>query len=191
MKLRFKFFLLIILFFSFFNPVYAINSKHGLDAWEWQKIDPVKNARLHSNMGNIYFDEKKYIAALKEYEIAYNLTSQTPDSSTYLYNIARCYMKMGRYKLAQRALIGAINKDTVNMIYYDALVDCFFALKTDEEELYKYAYDTSNPYNRIIIALIFLKRGQKDNAKAIFDEFVGDFPDLLITEDIKSLLRQL
>ena len=95
MKLNYK--ILIILYFCLFLPSYSMSSNRGLDGYEWQKIDAVKNARLHSNMGNIYFDEKHYIGALKEYEIAYSLTQNSAEGAVYLYNIGRCFMQLKRY----------------------------------------------------------------------------------------------
>ncbi len=168
-----------------------MDSLHGLDGFKENVIDATKNARLHSNMGNIYFGEKNYTGALKEYQIAYNLTSNTSESSTYLYNIARCFMKLQNYEAARRAVLGAIDKDCINLTYYETLVDCYIILKTSDQELKKHLKDNSNPYNRIIAGLIFLKTGQKTSAKAIFDEFINDNPDMIITQDIKAILRKL
>ena len=190
MKLNFRIFLTLIVISV--NLAHALpKSNHGLDAYEWGKIDAIKNARLHSNMGNIYFDEKKYVSALKEYEVAFNLTADTNSSSTYLYNIAMCYIKMGMYKLAKNALIGAIERDCINMTYYSALVDCFIALGCEKTELNKHLGDYSTPYNRIIAGLIYLKTGYKMSAKAIFDEFVTQNPDMIITQDVKAILSSL
>lgn len=187
-----RFFTALLLILSFQVPVYAVmDSLHGMDGFKENKIDATKNARLHSNMGNIYFSEKHYIGALKEYQIAYNLTANTNGSSTYLYNIAQCFMKLGNYELARNALLGAIEKDCINMTYYENLVDCYIVLKTVNQELKKHLKDNSNPYNRIIAGLIFLKTGHVMSAKAIFDEFISDNPDMIITEDVKAILSRL
>ena len=174
-----------------FPFVLADNSKRGLAGYEWGNISAVKNARGHSNMGNVYFKEGKYVAALKEYQIAYNLTSELPVSSTYLYNISRCFMKVNNYALAKNALLGAIEKECMNITYYKALVDCYILLGEDRQELSKYLSDYSNPYNRIVAGLIYLKTGDNLSAKIIFDEFISDNPDMLITNDIKAILRSL
>lgn len=175
-----------------FSISYAdMDSLHGLDGFKEAKIDATKNARLHSNMGNIYFEEKNYIGALKEYQIAYNLTHDTNGSSTYLYNIARCFMKLGNYELAKNALLGAINKDCINLTYYETLVDCYITLNATDKELKKHLKDNTNPYNRIIAGLIYLKTGHKTNAKIIFDEFVNNNPDMIISEDIKLILNRM
>jgi len=166
-------------------------SNRGLKGYEFQRIDAAKNARLHSNMGNIYYEEKNYLAALKEYELAYNLGCNTTNASVYLYNIARCFINLGNYKLAQNAIKGAIEKDCINMLYYETLVDCYINLNTTETELQKHLNDNKNPYNRIIAGLIFLKTGQKTNAKIIFDEFIINNPDMIITSDVKRLIQKL
>ena len=98
-----------------FTSAFAMESKRGLDGFEWSVIDAVKNARGHSNMGNIYFQQENYASALKEYQIAYNLTRILNSSSVYLYNMAQCVMKVKNYRLAQNTLLGAISKDYMNL----------------------------------------------------------------------------
>lgn len=168
-----------------------MKSNHGLDGFVENKIDAAKNARLHSNMGNIYFFEKKYIAALKEYEIAFNLANNSQSCATYLYNIARCYYILGNYKYAQKAVLGAISKDCINMTYYNFLVDCFVKLSTTEKELEKYLNDASNPYNKIVAGLIYLKTDRKMQARATFDDFIIQYPDMIITDDVRLLIDRI
>lgn len=172
-------------------PCFAIKSNHGIDGYVEGKIDATKNARVHSNMGNIYFDEKKYISALKEYEIAYNIAPNTQASGAYLYNIAKCYMALGNYNLAKNAIEGAIKKDCINLTYYSTLVDCFIKLGIENSELNKHIQDLSNPYNRVIIGLIYLKTGRLAQARATFDDFITRYPKMIITQDIEALLRQM
>lgn len=179
-------FFVLLLSFSFAMP-----SIRGLDAYEWNKIDASKNARLHSNMGNIFFDEKNYQAAIKEYEIAYNLTADKAQSSVYLYNIARCFMTLNQYQLAKNAILGAIKKDCMNITYYNALADCIIKLNQQDSEIEKYLKEYKNPYNRIIVGLILQKIGKKQEAKFIFDEFVNKYPDMIITDDVKMILNQI
>ncbi|MBQ4646927.1 MAG: tetratricopeptide repeat protein [Candidatus Gastranaerophilales bacterium] len=187
LKLAFSFFLV----WALFSIAFAMKSNHGLDGFVENRIDATRNARLHSNMGNIYFDEKKYPAALKEYEIAFNLAHKTPAAGAYLHNIARCYYVMGLYKQAQEAILGSIKKDCMNITYYDFLVDCIIKNGNIDKELNKYIKETTNPYNRIIVGLIYLKTGKKMQARATFDDFVATYPDMNITQDVKALLRQM
>ena len=151
----------LICFILLFNIAYASSSIRGLDGYQQYTIDASKNARYHNNMGNIYFDEKNYIAAYSEYEIAYKLTKNTHASAPYLYNMARCAIKINNYKQAQYYIQEAIKKDCINMSYYSALVDCYIALNTQSHQLKKCLSDNKNPYNRIIAGLIYLKTGQK------------------------------
>ena len=142
-------------------------------------------------MGNIYFDERNYNAALAEYEIAYNLTKNTNSCAPYIYNMARCLIKNGNYKQAKYLVEEAIKRDCINMVYYETLVDCYIALKIENKELKKCISNEKNPYNRIIAGLIYLKTGQKTEAKIIFDEFIDDNPDMLISNDVRQILRNL
>ena len=169
----------------------AMESKHGLDGNIQYTINAVKNARGHSNMGNIYFDEGNIISAIKEYEIAYRLTWNSSSSSVYLYNLSRCYTALKNYKQAKIYLDEAIKKDCLNMTYYKALVDCYIQLNIQEEELKKCFKDETNPYKRIIAGLIFLKTGNKFAAKNIFDEFINDNPDMIISDDVRLILKQI
>ena len=166
-------------------------SIRGLDGYQNYSIDVVKNAYLHNSMGNIYFNEKNYNAAFQEYTIAYNLTKNTHAGAPYLYNMARCMIKLHNYKQAKNFVEQAIKKNCINITYYEALVDCYIALNTYEKELSKHISDTKNPYNRIVAGLIYLKTGEKTNAKIIFDEFINDNPDMIISEDVKHILREM
>lgn len=190
MKLYFRAFLIFIFLLAQFCYA-APSSNHGLDGFQTYVIDATKNARGHNNMGNIYFEQGNYIAALKEYEIAFRLTYNTSASATYLYNMARCYIKFNNYTNAKNLLLGAIDKDCMNITYYKALVDCYSALSSEKQELKKCLKDYQNPYNRITAGLIYLKMGKKSAAKMIFDEFINNNPDMLITEDVKAILRNL
>ena len=174
----------------FFN-ISCSASIRGLDGYQNYTIDAAKNANSHNSLGNIYFDEKNYNAALQEYEIAYNLVKNTRAGSPYLYNMARCMIKVNNYKQAQHLIEYAIKKDCINITYYEALVDCYIALNTYKKELSKHISDTKNPYNRIIAGLIYLKTGEKLNAKIIFDEFINENPDMIISEDVKLILREI
>ena len=181
-----------IFLFSVLNlNCYAMQSKHGLDGHEQAVIDATKNARTHSNMGNIYFKDGNLISAIKEYEIAYKLTYKSSSSSVYLYNLSRCYIKLNDFNQAKIYLNEAIKKDCLNMTYYKAIVDCYIKLNIEQKELEKCLNDTENPYSRIVAGLIFLKTGKKQVAKNIFDEFVNDNPNMIITQDVRQILNQI
>lgn len=169
----------------------ADSSLRGLKGYEENTIDATKNARLHSNMGNIYFEEKNYTAALKEYQIAYNLNPNDSSSSIYLYNIARCFINLGAPNIAIKPLKGAINKNYTNLIYYETLADCFVKTNTAKKELNKYLKDTSNPYNKIMAGFIYLKLGDKTTARTIFDDFINEHPKMIVVQDIKTLMKKL
>ena len=184
-KILFIFFM----FYMFSQYSHAIKSNHGMDGFVQNVIDATTNARTHSNMGNFYFNEGNLVSAIKEYEIAYKLSYQNSSSSVYLYNLARCYKELNNYEQAKIYIEEAIKKDCINMTYYKALADCYVALKIEQSELERCLNDYSNPYNRIIAGLILLKIGESSLAKNIFDEFVNNNPDMIISDDVRLILK--
>ena len=58
-------------------------------------------------------------------------------------------------------------------------------------EIEKYIKDELNPYNRIIIGLLYLKTNRKIEAKITFDDFIEQHPDLIIAQDVKALLNSI
>lgn len=192
MNLKYK--IIYILFFIsllMISCVFADSSLRGLKGFEENTIDAAKNARLHSNMGNIYFDEKNYTAALKEYQIAFNLVPDDPDSSIYLYNIARCFINLGAPDIAIKPLEGAISKNYTNLIYYETLADCYVKTNTAKKELNDYLKNAQNPYNKIMAGFIYLKMGDKITALTIFDDFINEHPKMIVVQDIKTLIKKL
>lgn len=185
------FYSLIFSIFLICTPALAMKSNHGLDGYIENQIDAKKNARLHNNMGNIYFDEKKYFSALAEYQIAFNLDNESQSSGVYLYNIARTMMILKDYSGAKRAIEGAIFKDCMNITYYTTLVDCLIKLNIEEKEITKYINDNKNPYNRIIVGLIYLKTNKIMQARATFDDFLIQYPDMQISDDIRAILNNI
>ncbi len=180
-----------VIFFILNFKLCSAQVNFGVYSFEENTINAKNNAVYHNNLGNIYFSEKNYIAAIKEYELAFNLAPDNNLCATYLYNLARCYMALNRFQLAQNALLGAIKTDCMNLVYYEALVDCFINLNTQNYELSNYLNDSTNPYNKIIVGLIYLKTNNKKSAKTTFNKFVKNYPDFLITEDIKKLIEKI
>ncbi len=191
-KLNFKiiiFFVvpLFIVYENFSLSTYA----EGLKAFEEITIDATKNATLHNNMGNIYFDEKNYFGALEEYKIAYQLNPKGQIGAVYLYNIARCYIIFNKIEEAKNLIEQAIFNDCMNLVYYDFLAQCYSELGIKKSEFNKLLNDEINPYNKILAGLIYLKRDEKLKAKAVFENFIKEYPSMEITQDIESLLNRL
>lgn len=161
----------------------------GADAYQEKTIDASKNARQHNNMGNLYYQMGNYNNAFKEYELAYRLTSDKQGSSTYLYNMAVCATKIKNFKMAKYLVQEAIKKDSTNLTYYELLVDCYIALGTYKSELSRYLSNNTNPYNKIVAGLIYLKTGNKMTARTIFDEFIDNNPDMMVSDDLRAILR--
>ena len=189
MKLNYKLTIL-SLYFLISSFCFAVN--HGLEPFQQNYLDASKNASHHCKMGNIYYNEKNYKAALVEYETAYNLAGgENSSSSSYLYNIAKCLLKLGHQKAAQKAIKGAIEKDCMNITYYEALAESYISEGSQNKVLERCLKDYKNPYNRVLAGLIYIKLGEKKYAKILFDEFINLYPDLIITQDVKNILKTL
>ena len=83
-------------------------------------------------------------------------------------------MAIGSYELAKNALLGVIHKDCMNITYYSELCDCYIKLGVARKEIENYLAKTENPYNRIVVGLLYLKLGEKNSAKMIFDDFINE-----------------
>ena len=182
---------LLAVLFLFMPFVEASEYIRGVNSYSYVPINASNNARGHNNMGNIYFKEENYVAALKEYEIAYNLEPYGKYGAVYLYNIARCFMISNKYKEAKKAIQGCIKKDYMNITYYNALADIIALEKNSQNEIKKYLQDKTNPYNRVLVGLIYIKTNKIKQARTILDEFVANNPNLIMTEDIKTILKNI
>lgn len=175
-----------------FSPfLMASENIRGVNSYSYVPINASNNARGHNNMGNIYFKEENYIAALKEYEIAYNLEPNGKYGAIYLYNIAKCFMVSKRYAAAKKAIEGCIKKDYMNIAYYNSLADIIVLQGNSNAEIKKYLQDTKNPYNRVLVGLIYIKTKKIAQARTILDEFVANNPNLIMTDDIKTILKNI
>jgi len=62
-------------------------------------------------------------------------------------------------------------------------------LKIEDEKIEELISEIKNPYNRIIVGLIYQKTNRKIQARAIFDEFINQYPKMIITQDVKRLIK--
>ncbi|KJR86477.1 uncharacterized protein SPSK_02223 [Sporothrix schenckii 1099-18] len=72
---------------------------------------PEEEAETFKNLGNKYFKDKSYMAAIGEYTKAVNLV---PQSATYLSNRAAAYMSAGNYSSALEDCLRATDLDPQN-----------------------------------------------------------------------------
>lgn len=190
MKLFYK---LTILILTFLISISFADNKtlRGLDSYQTAVIDASKNARGHSNMGNLYYDEKNYIGAIKEYEIALNLTEIPRQKAVYMYNIANCLYNLGDYKNSKIYSEKAILNDYMNISYYKLLAKNIVKLKLETLEIEKLNQDKNNPFNEILVGLIYLEKEEKTIALTILDDFVNKYPKMLVTQDVIQIIKQI
>jgi len=168
-----------------------VKSNHGLDGYEVYYIDATKNANTHARIGNIFYDEKNYISALKEYEIALSLTETQRQKAVFLHNIASCLFNLGDTQKAEYYSKMSISHDCMNIAYYKLLAKTIVKQKKEETEIAKLTEDKENPYNEILVALIYLEKKDDKTARTILDDFINKYPKMIVTEDVKQLLYRI
>ena len=159
-------------------------------------IDATRNAKEHNNQGIIYMREGDYYAAIKEFKIAIGINPNVQSTSVYYNNLGQAYMKIyqiNKNKLlpiwAQSCFEQALIGDCLNLTYYKNLVNAYEARgNLSSRASYHLSQKEENPYNAIIVGLIYLKQNKIGAAVTILDDFCSQNPDLVITSDIKRLL---
>ena len=165
---------------------------------ELTPIDAARNAKEHNNQGVIFMREGDYNAAIKEFKIAIGINPNVQSTSVYYNNLGQAYMKIYALNpskllpiLAQNCFEQAILGDCLNLTYYKNLVSSYDARgNLSSRASYHLSRKEKNPYNAIIVGLIYLKQNKTGAALTILDEFCAQNPDLVITSDIKRLIAQ-
>lgn len=154
-------------------------------------IDAQKNAIDHNNRGVIHMQDRYYAPAIKEFQMAVLLDSDSQASAVYYANLANCYMKIGYPALAQDTLQRAIGLNPMNISYYEDLVMTYHKLNILNQKLKYYQKDSAkNPLSQIIVGMILIKQGKNDAGLAKLQEFVYTEPDLIITGGVKSYINK-
>lgn len=157
-------------------------------------IDAEKNAFEHNNKGVIFASEKNYYGAIQEFKIAISLNPQTQATATYFNNLGKVYLTIGYPQLALDCFQNSITQYNLNFEYYQNLVDCYAQLDQLEEQLasYKSKVDSSdNPFDKIMLGLLYEKNGNKKKAIITLDEFIMAEPDLIITPAVKFHIQEI
>ena len=154
-------------------------------------IDAEKNAYEHNNLGIMYVEEKDYYAAIQEFKMAISLNPKTQATAIYFNNLGKVYMTIGYPDLALDCFQNAITQYSLNFEFYKNIVQCYNALGNVEQQLDLYKNKQGNPYDKIILGLLYEQIG--DNRKAIFvlDEFIMAEPNLMITPAVKIHIQEL
>ncbi|KAL2614143.1 hypothetical protein R1flu_025835 [Riccia fluitans] len=88
-----------------------------------------QGGRLKVNMGNIYYEQKKYTLAIKMYRMALDQTSNTHKETRYriMRNIGNALMRLGRYQDAAQSYESVIEIKVDHQACYN-LVVCYYIL---------------------------------------------------------------
>ena len=163
---------------------------------ELTPVDAARNAKEHNNQGVIFMREGDYLAAIKEFKIAIGINPNTQSTSVYYNNLGQAYMKIYAFNKnrllpvwAQSCFEQALIGDCMNLVYYKNLVAAYEARGNMNSKVsYHLAQKDKNPYNAIVVGLIYLKQNKIGAAITILDNFCAQNPDLVITSDIKRLM---
>lgn len=157
-------------------------------------IDAEKNAYEHNNKGLIFAEEKNYYGAIQEYKMAISLNPKTQATATYFNNLGKVYLTIGYPELALDCFNNAILQYNLNFEFYQNLTECYKQLGQLDSQLANYQEKTNisnNPFDRIMLGLLYEQTGNKKKAIIILDEFVMSEPDLMITPAIKWHIQEI
>ncbi len=203
MKLRFKLLLILIIFLCFTVP----SCKADLHQASIVSTIKAQNAaQRHNNLGTMYFHEKDYFAAIKEYRIAIGINPDSQTTGSYFNNLGKVYLVLGEIQvrnglplqgwddfsiMAQISFEEAILKDCMKLEYYQNLVKAYElrGLMEFKKDYFLNNRD-KNPFNVIPAAIILEKQGKVEYANMLLDNFITENPDIIITRDLKKLLKE-
>ena len=155
------------------------------------KIDAQRNAVEHNNKGVVYMQDRYYAPAIKEFEMAILLDSDTQASAVYYANLANCHLRIGYPALAQDSLEKAIKRNPMNLMYYQDLVETFKMQKILDKKLEYYKKDSvKNPLSQIVVGFILIESGKNNEGIAKLLEFVHTEPDLIISKGVKKYIDE-
>lgn len=177
---------LVVIFFLF--AITLVTS--GYKRPDVYKIDAEKNAFFHNNMGLRYVDEKNYNGAIQEFKIAISLNPNTQATAVYYNNLGNVYMYACLYQYAQDCFERAIKQYPLNFSYYQNLAKCFNAQGVVDSKI-NYYNNTKSPLNMIMLGLLYIEKGDKQHGIIKLDEFCMQEPDLIITNGVRSYLKEL
>ena len=95
MKLRFKILSLFIIFLG-------IQLSSNADLHQASIVSTIKAenaAQRHNNLGTMYFHDKDYFAAIKEYRIAIAINPDSQTTGSYFNNLGKVYLLLGEIQI--------------------------------------------------------------------------------------------
>lgn len=156
------------------------------------KIDAVKNAVMHNNLGLEAIADNNYSEAIQEFSLAILLNPCTQATAVYYNNLGETYMKLGYYREAQGCFEKSIKQYNLNFLYYQNLVKSFKAQKVIPLKIKFYqARVNKDPMNIMVLGLLYVSSGDLKRGIIKLDEFCMSEPDLLITGAVRSYLQEI
>lgn len=168
-------------------------------------IEAQKNASMHNNLGCMYFKDKDYLAAIKEYRIAIGIDPNSQSTATYFNNLGKAYLILGEIqvknklptgtmgdfsKMAETAFEEAIKIDCMKIEYYNNLVKAYELLgNLETKKQFFLKNKEKNAFNVIPASIILVQQGDVQYANMLLDDFVVKNPDLIITNDLKKVIK--
>lgn len=178
-----KKFLTIFLFFVLiFTSAYRKPHKYTIDA--------EKDAFYHNNVGLNYLKDRIYYAAIQEFKIAIQLSPSTQATAIFKSNLGETYNFIGYPDMARVCFEDALKLYGLNFKYYINLADCYVRLGILNTKIKEYS-SSSNPYDKIMLGLLYVKSGQVRKGVIILDEFCNEEPDLLITPAVRQYIKEV
>jgi len=178
-----------LIIFLLFTSIIASGYEKPIMSGSFQ-IDASKNAVLHNAMGLRYLEEHCYYAAAQEFKISISLNQNSQSTAIAYNNLGRTYMMLGFAEQAQDCFERAIKLYGLNFEYYKNLADCYTKLGLANKKIAEYK-QSKNPLNKIMLGLLYIFSGDKRAGMITLDSFCMSEPDLIITDGVRSYLRDI
>lgn len=178
--------LIFVLFLTTTNS-FAVNAGLYLDT-SLNKIDAERNAYVHNNMGLMYMKEGFYYGAIKEFKLAIDLNPNTQATAVYYSNLGKVYLKIGYPSLAQTCFERSLEQNPMDFGTYQNLVISYKRQGIVNKKLQSYKKST-NPLSKIMVGVLLIESGQRQEGLTTLDIFCNDEPDLIITNAIKNYIK--
>ncbi len=168
-------------------------------------VDATKAAQRHNNLGTLYLKDRDLFAAIKEYRIAIAINPDSQTTAVYFNNLGKVYLILGEIQkrnnlplqgwddfsiMAKISFEEAITKDCMKLEYYQNLIKAYeLTGETNSKKEFFLSNRDKNPFNVIPAAIILKKQGQEQSANMLLDDFVSENPDIIISKDLKKLIK--
>lgn len=149
------------------------------------------NAYRHNNKGLIYYREKYYFGAIKEFQMAIDLNPKTQAAAVYYTNLGNTYETIGYHDLARNCFEKALSLNALCFEHYFRLATNYKNLGIVEEKLEEYKKKTSSPLNQIMVGLLYIQKGETSIGITVLDEFCNNEPNLLVTAGVRKYIKDI